>query len=126
MWGGGQLAYVVDADVEVAQESQTSDPIVGVANLGLMVSVMPVCDPDGTNAVVEVSGALAQLDAMRTASTGTNGPLDAPTFVRATVDASAHLPSGTWAVVDGKLVEESGWIFLVRATPHAWTRTPGH
>ncbi len=38
MWHGVQAAHVADSDVEVAQESQTADPIVGVEQFGTTIA----------------------------------------------------------------------------------------
>ncbi len=124
--GGRQVAWIQDADVEVAQDSQTTDPIVTVSNLGFLAQVRPVL---GENAVMlGVDATLARQTDERTAPTRRNGRIEVPAFQVTFVRPVLRLPYGAWAVAEGRRLEEGGpwWLLLARVTAHPYATEQGH
>ena len=118
-WGGRQVSWIGDADVEVAQEASTTDPIVFVSNLGLMVQAMAAVAPDYT-VLLGVDAALAELSLQRTLATQRNGALQAPHHEVVRIRPVVRIPSGSWSVLDSAVPFGAGpaWVFLARATVH--------
>lgn len=123
VFAGKQVAWLQDADVEVAQEANTTDPIVNVSNLGLMAHVLPVLQ--GENVLLGVDAALASIEDLRTIPTEVNDRLEAPRHKVVRLRPVLSVPSGRWAVAEGRYVDGAWWLFLVRATKHAYASTPG-
>jgi hypothetical protein len=126
-YAGHRRAWVSDADVEVAQESQIADPIVSVANLGLALDVRPVATPDRKQVLVGLDVALSGLAVDRSASTGASGEIELPGFDVTVVRAAVGMEAGAWMFADGAGHEggDSRWRFLLRATVHGEPRGPG-
>ncbi len=125
-WGGRQVSWIGDADVEVAQESSSTDPIVLVSNLGLMVQAMAAVAPDDT-VLLGLDAALAEIAVNRTLATLRNGSLQAPHHDVTRIRPVVHVPSGAWVVLDGQMPAggDAAWVFVARATVHDVARRTG-
>lgn len=124
IFAGRQMAYLQDADVEVAQEANTTDPIVTVSNLGLMASILPVLH--GDRVFVGIDAALASIEEMRLVNTEVNDRLEAPVHKVVTMRPVLEIPVGRWVVAEGRRVDDAFWLCLVRATANAYETTRGH
>lgn len=125
-WGGRQASWIGDADVEVAQESFSTDPIVLVSNLGLMVQAMAAVAPDDT-VLLGLDAALAEMTVQRTLATQRNGSLQAPHHEVVRIRPVVRVPSGSWVVLDGQVPAggDEAWVFVARASVHDVPRRTG-
>ncbi|MHC5012537.1 MAG: hypothetical protein ACYTG6_16595 [Planctomycetota bacterium] len=125
-FGGTQMAYLQDHDTEVAQKSNTADPIIGIANLGLAVDAIAVLDGSGGTVMCSLNAAVSRVGEMRTVETARTGPLQTPRFVVGGVRTVLRAPVGAWCLADGRVSAqgEDDWMFLlrVRTTPQRRVR----
>ncbi len=125
-WVGREATWICDADVEVAQDASTSDPIVSTSNLGLMAQIRPTLEDGGHSVLLELDLAWADMGAPRALATARNGTLEAPPHRVVTCRPTLHVPVGRWAVADARAEgPDGGWILLARATPHPYETTGG-
>ena len=128
-YAGTRRAWISDADVEVAEGSQSPDPIVSVANLGLIADMRAMPAPDGRSLLVGLRVALSAIGELRDAPTGASGSIETPAYDLLVLRSALHVPSGAWVLADG-VAGEGGdtvgaWTLLVRATPHRHEIGPG-
>lgn len=114
-FSGSQYAYVQDYDVEVAQDSDISDPIVGVANLGLGVDARIMPGGSVEHVTVEVDVRLSSLASTRQVTTGEHRSVEVPAFDVTTAKAVLHVVPGQWTPLAGR-EGEGGWSFELRVT----------
>ncbi len=119
---GGQLAYVADFDVEVAQKARISDPIVMVANVGLVVDVRALPDAAGARVLLGLEARLAELLGLAPTPAGKEGTgeereVEAPRLATTSVRVVTEVPTGVWTLLDGgtSAAPETGWALLARA-----------
>lgn len=118
-WDGFQHAYVCDYDVEVAKGAAISDPIVLVANIGLIVQARVLPGPEGGELRIEVNAAYTELVSTDLASVGEERIVEKPTcrtfraFTDTIVKPGVWTPLTTSTHVDGSRIA-----YEVRVTPH--------
>lgn len=121
-FSGTQWAYLAGHDVEVSEESQIVDPLVSVANLGLIADVRALPVTGTREILVGLDVSLSRRRGHRMVDAGATGTLEVPTFAVATARSAVIVPGGAWTLVDGVGVEgatgEDGWYFLLRASLH--------
>jgi hypothetical protein len=115
---GRQTAYVADYDVEVAQESEIGDPIVGVMPSGLAFEAR--VGPAGTGVRLEVSAWWAQPAGQRVASPPETSRIDLPAVDGAATAATLDVTPGAWTVLPSRGVGTTGFVFAARVTPSAF------
>jgi hypothetical protein len=113
---GRQTAYVGDMDVTVAQEAEASDPLVAVANLGLILEAEASYGEDPSTAAVQVTAHLSDMGPIRTAPAGGDRDVECPDFARTSAHAALQVPVDTWVPFGG----DATWVFCVRVSG------PGH
>jgi len=128
LWHGVQAAHVAAAEVEVAEESQTSDPTVGVEQLGTTLAARVHLTAPGRRNHVAVRFVSDRLDVSGEAggdwlvrSTHDTGTLQLASRRYADGRARLELHSGAWGVatvgrIGGARGDGSRWrVLLVRA-----------
>jgi len=117
-FSGTQYAYLQDYTVEVACDSRIADPVVGVANLGLLVSARSVATPGTASLRSTLQIRLADLTAWREHVTEGDRLIELPSCSLVTLDTDVLLEPGAWHVAQGNVPGAPGgrWIFLVRAS----------
>lgn len=106
---GGVRAYLADWDVEVAEDSATGDPIVGVAHEGLAVDVASSPAP-GDRMRVRLSGWWAAPATWGQRATKDGDRIEVPSVRGARLEADVVLGGGTWTV----LPSTEGTVFAAR------------
>jgi len=118
-YAGTRRAWISDADVEVAEGSQSPDPIISVANLGLIADMRAMPAPDGRSVLVGMRVSLSTIGELRDAPAGACGIVETPAYDLMVLRSALHLPVGAWVLADGVAGDggNSSWTLLVRATP---------
>ncbi|MFV1959426.1 MAG: hypothetical protein ACC662_08440, partial [Planctomycetota bacterium] len=125
-FAGRQIAWIGNVDVEVAQDASTSDPIVQVSNVGLLVQARALPGRAGGAVLVGIDAALVGPPKMRPVPTRVNGTIQARVGPVLRVHAVVRVPADRWVVVDGAAGgDDAAWLFLVRATPHPFSTRAG-
>ena len=106
---GAVRAYLQDYDVEVAAESSTADPIVGVAPEGLAADAV-TSGVLGDRARVHLRSWWASPATWEERTTKDGDRIEVPTIAGATLDADVELGGGTWTV----LPATGGTVFAAR------------
>src|SRR5262245_11052239 len=96
---GTMSSYVADYDVEVAQKSQTVDPIVGVARAGVAFEATTV--RSGDRALLDIHGWIARLSEMHTSKTARDDTIEIPVVDGAALHATMRVVPGAWTIVSG-------------------------
>jgi hypothetical protein len=117
---GGERAYLIDHDVEVAEEATSSDPIVGVLNLGLCASLRPSWA--GEDLRVDVHAWTAALEGMSARETAEMDAVEVPrVLARETRSPMQKVVPGAWTYLSAS--RDFG--FALRATLRPATSSPG-
>ena len=95
---GAVRAYLQDFDVEVAAESSTADPTLGVASEGLAVEAV-TSGVLGDRARVHLCCWWASPATWEERTTKDGDRIEVPTIAGATLDADVDLGGGTWTVL---------------------------
>lgn len=112
---GAQRSFVQDYDVEVAQDSSISDPIVGISQTGLAFDVRPIARGEGLISLEIMAQSNLEDGAGRNVVTP-SGPVLAPKTRFAEFNSTVTIPDGGFAVIAGGGTDGGGrWIFLVSA-----------
>jgi len=123
-----QFSYVQDYDVEVAQDSRISDPIVGVANWGFSVSARTVAARGADKLRTMLRATLAIPKGMRDHDTESDRIIELPEYDEVTVLTDLLLTPGAWQVTQGNARGSNAgrWVFLVRGSAaRVPVRSPG-
>ncbi|MHC4342442.1 MAG: hypothetical protein ACYSX0_19785, partial [Planctomycetota bacterium] len=118
IWHGRQVSVASDPDVEVAQESSTSDPNANVIQAGGFISVRPIPGEDLSQILLDVKVLLDRLaEPVDRRETRENAVLDMPQVTRTEATTSITVPVRTWALVATSSPEEAvSHVVLVRGT----------
>jgi hypothetical protein len=102
LMSGSTTNYLATYEVEVAQESRISKPIVGQSFAGLLASLTPVLTPDGSEIHVTASILLSseKLTGQFSPQARFLGPIDVIEGGKATLDATLTIPDGKVTVQD--------------------------
>jgi hypothetical protein len=114
LWHGAQVATVADADVEVAQRAEISDPFVDIELLGTIVEARATVGEDPARVRVRISVDSDEIERpVRAAETEQSGALHMP--VRSTMRVEAELWTGNdrWAVAAERASAEGRRRFLL-------------
>jgi len=99
LWHGAQVAAVADAEVEVAESSEATDPVVRVELTGAIVSARSTLGGDPARVRVELDLEYDLLDpATRALATEKSRTLQMPARASMQVKADLWVASGRWAV----------------------------
>lgn len=116
MWHGKQVAVVPRADVEVAQDARTTDPVVEIVQAGGYISV-DVRHVGETDLRLDAEVRLDELEKLDKRSTGENGTLDVPVIRTIAGRAAMRVPPRTWALIASGVGKNGQMrIVLMRAT----------
>ncbi len=119
-FGGAQRTFVRTHDVDVAQSSQTSVPIIGVANPGLAAVVRPTLGPARSSRLrVSVRASLSHGSGFRTKASVTGDSVELPNHALLDIYEDILLEPGQWGLLGGVTAAGSNaqWMLLARATP---------
>ena len=117
-FSGARHAYLQDFYVEVAQSASASNPVIGVANLGLGLDARVVSGGRNGAVTVELDVRLAILADSRQAAVGEQRSVEAPTFEVVTARDTLEMKPGVWTALSGH-AGEGGWMFYARVTPRS-------
>ena len=117
VWHGRQVAFVEDSDVEVAQSSFTSDPVIGAEQLGGMLSSRAVVGERADRIHLDIEFDLDDLDGeIRVQPTKDAGALQLPRRKMTRVVCTLDARNGAWAVAAAFPGETGRRLLLVRPT----------
>lgn len=118
-------AYVMDYDVQIAQQSSVADPIIGHAMEGVVLNTRPVLAGDNKHIIVELAPTLAQLEhpipSLQTKADRI-GALQLPTVDLQRVRTTLLVPDGGTALMGlstrpvGEATGRRHVVLLVKAT----------
>ncbi|MHC4957037.1 MAG: hypothetical protein ACYTGN_01580 [Planctomycetota bacterium] len=117
LWHGEQIATVGDADVEVAEGAQTSDPVISVVQAGGSLSIRAVQAGTSSRMRVEADVRLDEIAKIDAGETERNGALDLPRLTSISGRVGITLPSRTWAIVATGRASDGMRLVLLRVTP---------
>jgi hypothetical protein len=120
-WSGAQAAFLQDYDVEVAEKSTSSDPIVGIRNLGLAVDLRATPDADARHVRLTVLAHAAALAELRPFDAKYGQHVELPRVPTSEARGDLLVPAGRWAVLDRSGAEDTTVRFLVRAVTTPFT-----
>lgn len=98
-WHGRQVAFLLDPEVEVAQEASTADPVVDVVQAGGSLGVLPSLGDDAERVTVELDFQHDVLGELRRRDTLQGGPLDLPRIGEQVCRTVVTVRDRTWTVV---------------------------
>jgi len=96
---GAQHAVISDADVEVAQTSRTTDPVIDALHTGGIIAVRASVGDDHSNLTLDLDARNASLEIpIRSRETEENGIIDMPQMEQSGTRTNVTVPSGRWVV----------------------------
>jgi len=115
---GAQYAVLSDADVEVAQTSRTSDPVIDALHTGGIVAVRASVGDDHSNLTLDLDARNASLELpIRSRETEENGIIDMPQIDQSGTRTNVTVPSGRWVVAGiGSANSQTIRVTLAKAT----------
>jgi hypothetical protein len=114
LWHGAQAATVIDAEVEVAQRAEVSDPFVNVELLGTMVEARSTVGDDPGRIRLRISLDSDELERpVRAAETEQSGALQMPARATMRVDADLWTVNDKWTVAAERTSAEGKRRFLL-------------
>ena len=117
LWHGEQHAVVGDADVEVAEGSSTTDPVVDVVQTGGSLWVRAVQAGNSSRLRVEAEIHLDEVQEIGRGATENNGALDLPVVKAVGGRVALTMPARSWAIVATGRSPAGMRLALLRATP---------
>jgi hypothetical protein len=116
LFTGTRRAFVASYDLSAGKQV-CSDPLVGIANLGLSVHVqaLPSALPDRVH--LWISARLTEVGTWETSRVGPGGPIAVPSMREVAVRQRLEVRAGRWTLLDGasEVGGVAGWSFAVRA-----------
>ena len=115
LWHGRQVAVLADAEVEVAEKSKTTDPVVDVVQAGGYIWVRAVVSA-ADRVRLDIAVGLDELkEPIEQRETNQSGTLDMPVIATVRARTTIEMPVRTWAMVgNGVAGKDHVRILLVR------------
>ncbi|MEM8884573.1 MAG: hypothetical protein AAGD14_10920 [Planctomycetota bacterium] len=113
---GRKVSYLMDYDVEIAQEASIGDPIRRSAFDGTIVNLMPMLDESANGVRLDVQLYRSHIPKPIRRVDTEHGPLELPTMELTKVQSSAWYPLGKTCIVGGGLAGDTPCVFLVKVT----------
>jgi hypothetical protein len=115
----GQVSYVQDYDVEIAQAACIPDPIVSSLRVGLIFDVRPTLAGTGDLVVLEVRVENAKLHGPIESIETPVGTIETPNLELTKLRTILAVPMGRMVVVGGALADGDEQAVLITAKPTA-------
>ncbi len=122
-YSGTQYAYVGGYRVNIAQDASMSQPLVHVANLGLIADALVTFGDEPDTARIQIRCHFSTLDATTDEAVGDKRILQMPVFGRTSASGLLTVPLGAWRPVGGGSSDD-GMQIWIRVTRGQSSGTP--
>ncbi len=118
VFGGAQRCYLRRHQAVATEDGGTTVPLVGVANPGFAVEVVPIIHADGRSVRLNLRVSWSGTDMRPAIRTARKEVVELPAPPTLDVSSNLIVTPGIWSLAHGS---SNGWSVLARATPSAGT-----